>query len=274
MRALVLLIIVFWSTSGVAQRFKSAAEIGGFIGGSYYIGELKSTHFIDSKLAYGGIFRYNLSLRHSIRLTAFYGEIHGDDAKSNNDFEVNRNLNFNSNLLELAVGFEIDWFNYRISDMKYPITPYFFYQFAYARINPKTSFEGNEIALRPLGTEGQGTGLPNTKDRLYSLNQFTVPLGIGLKFNLRRRVAMSFEYGIRLTFTDYLDDVSGNYIDYDLLSAENGPLAASLANRSLDGVNYGINRGNASTKDWYSFFGVMLTIKPFKRDPCDMRGWR
>lgn len=274
MRILLTILMLGFLLQVKAQGFKSAAEVGVYAGGSYYIGDLNSKHLVDSRFAYGGIFRYNLSTRHSIRITGFYGNVWADDANNSDPYKFNRNLNFQSRILELAVGYEIDWFKYRISDMKYPITPYFFYQFAYARINPKTEIDGNEVELRPLGTEGQGTGITGTKDRLYSLNQFTVPLGIGVKFNLRPRVAMSIEYGVRLTFTDYLDDVSGNYVQEDLLIAANGPLAADLANRSLSNDYTGINRGNAGNKDWYSFFGVMLTVKPFKRDICDMRGWR
>lgn len=260
-----------------AQGFKSAAEIGFFGGGSYYIGDLNpNRHFVDSKPAFGMIFRYNLSTRYSLRANVTYGNIYANDADNTDAFKVNRNLSFKSHLLELAFGMEIDMFKYRITDMKYPITPYFFYQFAYARINPKTDYGGNEIALQPLGTEGQGTGLVGTKRNRYSLNQFTVPLGIGLKFNLRPRVAMSIEYGIRKTFSDYFDDVAGKYVDQDYLRAENGPLAADLSDRSLVlyGDNTGTNRGTSASKDWYAFYGIMLTFKPFKRDICDMRGWR
>ena len=84
--------------------------------------------------------------------------------------------------------------------------------------------------------------------------------------NLKKRLAISIEYGIRKTFTDFLDDVSGNYVDTDILAAENGPLAAELADPSLDGASRtGFNRGNSSTKDWYAFYGLMITFKPFKR---------
>lgn len=268
---------VLFGTAGFSQGFKTSAEIGVFGGGSYYIGDLNRTkHFVYSKFAYGGIFRYNLSTRHSLRFTVNYGNVHGADSESADPFQVNRNLSFKTHILELAFGMELDLFKYRINDMKYPISPYFFYQFAYARINPKVDYNGNEIALQPLGTEGQGTGIPGTKRNRYKLNQFTVPLGIGLKFNLRKRVAMSIEYGIRKTFTDYIDDVSGDYIDVDQLAAFNGPLAAELSDRSLEtvGSNAGRNRGNSATKDWYSFYGIMLTIKPFKKNICDMRGWR
>ena len=275
MRILLLVICSLFLRSSYAQGFKTAAEMGVYGGGSYYIGDLNRTrHFIDSKLAGGLVFRYNLSLRHSLRFTANYGNVFAYDSDSRSAEQRNRNLSFKSRIMELAVGFEVDLLKYRISDMKYPFTPYFFYQLAYTRMNPKAEINGNEVALQPLGTEGQGTGIEGTKSRNYSLNQLTVPLGIGFKFNIRKRVAISIEYGIRKTFTDFLDDVSGNYVDADLLAASNGPLAAELADRSLDGASSaGLNRGNPGNKDWYTFYGIMLTFKPFKRDICDMKGW-
>lgn len=275
MRSLILAFCFISVNLVSAQGFKTCAEMGFFGGGSYYIGDLNRTrHFVDSKLAGGLIFRYNLSTRHSLRFTANYGNVFAFDADSKSSDQVNRNLSFKSRIIELAAGFEINILKYRINDMKYPFTPYFFYQLAYARINPKAEINGNEVALQPLGTEGQGTGIPGTKSRRYNLNQFTVPLGIGFKFNLRKRVAISIEYGIRKTFTDYLDDVSGNYLDPDILAASNGPLSADLADRSLNGMGTaGMNRGNSGNKDWYSFYGIMLTFKPFKKNICDMRGW-
>ncbi|MGB1103776.1 MAG: DUF6089 family protein [Crocinitomicaceae bacterium] len=275
MRSLILALCFISVNLVSAQGFKTCAEMGFFGGGSYYVGDLNRTrHFVDSKLAGGLIFRYNLSTRHSLRFTANYGNVFAFDAESKSSDQVNRNLSFKSRIIELAAGFEIDILKYRINDMKYPFTPYFFYQLAYTRINPKAEINGNEVALQPLGTEGQGTGIPGTKSRRYNLNQFTVPLGIGFKFNLRKRVAISIEYGIRKTFTDYLDDVSGNYLDPDILAASNGPLSADLADRSLNGMGTaGMNRGNSGNKDWYSFYGIMLTFKPFKKNICDMRGW-
>jgi hypothetical protein len=277
MRVLIAAIFcAIWSTTSLGQGFKTSAEVGVFGGGSYYIGDLNpSKHFVYSKLAYGGVFRYNLSTRHSLRFNVTYGNIYGEDASSNDPYKVDRNLSFKSEVLEFAFGVELDLFKYRINDMKYPISPYFFYQFAYTRINPKAELNGVEYALQALATEGQGSGIPGTKNNRYKLNQFTVPLGIGLKFNLRRRVAISIEYGIRKTFTDYVDDVSGDYQDTDVITDLNGPLAAEFTDRSLSGGSKaGLNRGTSLNKDWYSFYGIMLTFKPFKKNVCDMRGWR
>ncbi|MBK6953898.1 MAG: hypothetical protein IPH24_18190 [Crocinitomicaceae bacterium] len=273
------LLIVFLSLStsfvSFSQGFKTAAEFGFFGGGSYYIGDLNpAKHFVYSKPAFGAIFRYNLTTRYSLRFTATYGNVYGSDAASDDPFMVQRNLSFKSDILELAFGVELDLFKYRINDMKYPITPYFFYEIAYFKMNPTGEMNGEDFSLQALGTEGQGTSL-NDKNP-YKLNQLSVPLGIGLKFNLRARLAVSFEYGIRKTFTDYLDDVSGSYVDPDLLAAYNGSLAAEFSDRSINDnglSNVGFNRGNSSNKDWYAFYGMMITFKPFKENICDMRGW-
>ena len=263
-------------STGFSQGFKTAAEFGFFGGGSYYIGDINPTkHFIYSKPAFGAIFRYNLTKRYSMRFNATYGNVYAWDADSDDPFQVQRNLNFKSKILEVAFGMEVTMFNYNINNMKDPITPYFFYQVAFAKINPMTEYNGQEYTLQNLGTEGQGTTLSDKNP--YKLNQLTVPLGIGLKFNFRPRLAMSIEYGIRKTFTDYLDDVSGNYVDPDLLSAYNGSLAGDLSDPSIGNsnlANVGFNRGNSSNKDWYTFYGFMITFKPFKEDICAMRGWR
>ncbi len=128
---------------------------------------------------------------------------------------------------------------------------------------------GDEIILQELGTEGQGTILSSKKQ--YKLNQFAIPLGIGIKFNLKKRLAISLEYGIRKTFTDYLDDVSGKYVSPVALAELRGPLAAQLADPSLNQQSYhteGLNRGNANTKDWYAMYGIMITFKPWKESKC------
>lgn len=274
MRFLVLLFVVTITSVGFSQseRFRARFELGVMGGGSYYIGDLNtSKHFVYSKPAFGGIFRYNLGYRASLRLTGTYGNVWAADSESDDPFQNNRNLTFKSKLYELAFGVEVNMFKYSITSMRNPITPYFFYEMAYMRMNPQADYNNNTIDLQTIGTEGQGSSLSSRSP--YKLNQLTIPLGIGVKFNLRKRLAMSLEYGIRKTFTDYLDDVSGNYVDPDLLTAENGPIAGELSNPSLDGASRtGFNRGNDSTKDWYVFYGAMITFKPYKKDICTFQG--
>lgn len=272
MRFLCFFLLSFFSAFGQPNQFFSRSELGPLGGGSYYIGDLNPTkHFLYSKPAFGLIYRYNLHSRASLRLTGTYVQLQGSDAVSDDPYMVNRNLNFSNNMIELAGGIEFNYYNYVINDDYNPISTYMFVEFAYFNMNPTTDFQGNEVELRPLGTEGQGTNL--SEESFYSRNQFAIPFGLGVKFNLMNRVAMSFEYGLRLTFTDYIDDVSGVYVNNELLAGQNGPLAAQLADRSLEpyrpgNVNTGIQRGNPNTRDWYSVYSAMITIQLGKRPIC------
>ncbi|HKL39473.1 MAG TPA: DUF6089 family protein, partial [Cryomorphaceae bacterium] len=86
------------------------------------------------------------------------------------------------------------------------------------------------------------------------------------KFNIAGNFAGSLEWGMRRTFTDYLDDVSTSYVDEGILIEENGPLSAELADRSIvatgpDGTNTGMQRGETNREDWYVFTGLILTYK-------------
>ena len=111
------------------------------------------------------------------------------------------------------------------------------------------------------------------KGRKYGLTTIAFPFGAGVKCDLGERASVGFEWGLRRTFTDYLDDVSTTYVASDDLAAANGTLAATLANRSLDenGQSYtvnGVQRGNSNTKDWYVISGIYLTFKIGKKNVC------
>tara|TARA_B100000123_G_C25352286_1_gene263346 strand:- start:74 stop:508 length:435 start_codon:yes stop_codon:yes gene_type:complete len=140
------------------------------------------------------------------------------------------------------------------------------------RMNPKAKYDGEWIELQPLTTEGQGTSQNNKKP--YSLSQISIPFGIGAKLNLSNRVAISLEYGMRKTFTDFLDDVSGLYPNQALLVQETGTdLSAELSDRSVnpDGINnsnYGLQRGNPNNNDWYAFSGFIVTFSLVKKTSC------
>jgi opacity protein-like surface antigen len=253
------------------------AELGVLGGTSYYIGELNHQHFQPFKPAGGIIFRNNLGKRLAFRMHAFYGNIEGADANSKNEWEQERNLNFNSHVFELSGGFEINYFKYMMGRVvkerrgEY-YTPYLFIGLSYYNFNPKTDYNGESFELQPLGTEGQGTSANNKKQ--YKLNQISIPLALGIKFNVSKWMSVGLEYGIRRTFTDYLDDVSGSYVDPELLRTENGSLSAALADRSTDNYSNksfpgGQQRGNPNNRDWYSFSGVTLMFNLIGGGECE-----
>lgn len=240
------------------------------VGGSYYIGDLNQyNHFKNTNLSAGLIYRYYVNSRIELRLSYNYGKVGASDADSDYEYHRLRNLSFESQIHELTGGIEFNYLNYKIGDGKYFFTPYMFIEAGAFRMNPMREHQGEMIELQPLGTEGQGSSL-NSSDP-YSLTQFVIPMGVGIKINLGQRMAMSIEYGIRKTFTDYLDDVGGDYINPVLLTQENGSLAARMADPSLDGFEAIGPRGNSATKDWYSMFGIMITIPLGKEGTCYYR---
>lgn len=235
----------------------SRSEIGVLIGASSYLGDLNQ--FIPYKRPHpaGGIlYRYNVNPRMAVRANVTYGRVSAADAESTEPLNKARNLSFYSDIYEFGAGVEFNYFPFQLGHSRYRGTAYILAELGVFRMNPRTTYSGGDVALRPLGTEGQGTSLNSKKP--YSLTQICIPLGIGAKFSLGKRAGLNLELGIRKTFTDYLDDVHAeNYVNSEILAVESGPIAAELSNRSGD--RYG-KRGNASTKDWYLFGGVMFTI--------------
>ena len=268
---------IFSFTALAQQTFAEKSELGFLAGGSYYTGDLnRMGHFRQLSPAGGLIYRYNVHSRLALRTTAFVGKIKGNDGNSKYGFYQNRNLNFNSILIEGAFGVEFNYFTYatgRKIGQRYCFSSYMFTQLSGFYFNPKTAFDGNTYELQPLGTEGQGTTLSSRGN--YRRFQISMPIGLGFKMNLSKKVQFFTEYGIRLTFTDYLDDVSGTYVDPLELAAINGELAAQLSDRSLNpmgssGRNTGTRRGDGAFKDWYAFFGAGLTFKLGQRAKCPM----
>ena len=270
MRILLFSCILFASSAFAQQQNgRSRSELGIMLGGSYYIGDLNQfKHFNKTKPSVGVVYRYNYHSRLSFRGNLTYGKIEASDANAKMDLLKNRNLSFESTLIELAGGLEFTYLPFYLGSKKTKGTAYILAEIGLFHMNPQTEHNGDMVDLQPLGTEGQGSDLSSKKN--YSLTQLCIPLGVGVKFALGKKAALSFEYGIRKTFTDYIDDVGSNsYVDPTLLTAANGPLAAELSNRSLDGSRFG-KRGNTSTSDWYSFFGAMLTFRLGKPNVCHM----
>lgn len=261
----------------LSANSQSVAELGLMGGGSYYIGDLNPTkHFNNTKFSAGLIYRStNKNDRVAFRMHFFYGSVEASDANSSDPNIQKRNLAFKSSIIEIGPLIEINFVEYEIGSKKKPATPYLFGGITYFRMNPKGMYNNEWTELQPLATEGQETS-QNSNSR-YKLNQISLPVGMGVKVNLSTRLAFNVEYGIRKTFTDYLDDVSGSYVDPILLSNEAGQLSATMSDPSLssdgDQVRVGEDRGNSFTKDWYSFFGVGLSFRLQAYTTC-MKKWK
>ena len=242
-------------------------EIGLLFGTSAYEGDLteKNTFFQkQNKHAAIGIFsRLDFNRYFSGRLNFTYGKLSGSDAQSSKEAKRLRNLSFQSKLIEFSLVGELNLLGF--TQYSGSLKPYIYGGIALFHFNPEANYNGQLIELQPLGTEGQG--MKNFTEK-YSLTQFSIPLGFGVTYKLSRNLNIGIDVGIRKTFTDYIDDLSGAYVNYDELSRENGALAAALGNRTGEilqtepvRVVTGTQRGNKERDDWYYVAGVTLSYQ-------------
>ncbi len=119
--------------------------------------------------------------------------------------------------------------------------------------------------------DGFGPGFPPS----YSLWQFCIPMSIAYRWDIGKHLNLGFEFMYRKTFTDYLDGVSGKYIDpaeyKKHLSASEAATAALIQDKeyyhNLGQPNVAGNiRGNSSNNDAYSSFSVTLYYKLLARE--------
>lgn len=262
----ILTITLLSALSGFAQRTKKSSEIGLFLGGSYYIGDLNPNgHFNQfTKPAGGIVYRYNFNRRFAARANALYGNMEAHDSYSKSPSQRQRNLGFKSEIIELSTQCEFNFQNFEIGSDKTILSPYIFAGLAGFYFNPQGEIGNNWVDLQPLSTEGEGLA-GGSRASKYKRLQLSVPFGVGVKVVFAKGIGLGFEWGMRKTFTDYLDDVSTQYYNPAILAAQKGATAAYLSDPSIGTdpkyTNVGRQRGNPTTKDWYNFFGIVLTFK-------------
>lgn len=261
---LVSLILVFGYTKTKSQNFVSwlyddryfSLSVGtGKVG---YIGELNSKYRFQNALA-----NFNTGLE--VRLwsqvaarveTGFYNLIGQDYRSTVNSFEQQRNLSFRSWNFETSLQGVFYFKKYRGDFYKrWRIDPYLAAGVGFTTFNPYTGLNGTKYYLRDFQTEGVK----------YGNTTLTIPLGIGAKFKLNEFLNFIVEGAYRFTFTDYLDDVSGNFID---VAGDN--VRNSLSNRksevgiinqeAYDLLIPGNPRGDASNNDGYMFINLKLEV--------------
>lgn len=282
---------------------KNRWEFIGGIGASNFLGELGGRDQVGSdfiwdletkefKPALSAGIRYTTSRSTNVRLQASYAVLAGDDALTSEKFRFNRNLHFRSRVIEVAGIFEYTFYKVRAGH-KYNLTGvkgqkpraanfYAFLGVGGLYFNPQGNVDGTWYDLKPLGTEGQ-----NFRDGAdpYSKITMVVPMGIGYRWRLAMDGLMvGVEIGHRMTFTDYIDDVSTVYYDQADLINQSGldplenQLAAYFGNPShgyyigengeeipLESTFTGAQRGDPDDNDAYLFVQATVNYKLSKK---------
>ena len=234
MRYLVVMVLIALCGN---QTYSQNFEIGPFIGGANYIGDVGNTTYINPNTpVFGGLVKWNRSDRHSFRFSLLYAKLEADDAKSNEGRRLQRGYSFSNTLAEASLGLEFTFWEWDLHSNTYQSTPYLYsginYYFA------KHYMLKNRAYTNPRANELQEAG---------NNWEFSIPLVMGYKQTLNNFMAGGIEIGARYTFTDNLDgsqpsEVDGDYNLYDF--------------------------GNRNTTDWYVFTGIYLTFNFGRGSDC------
>jgi len=271
-----------WKRHRHEVRFElGASNFLGEVGGRDQVGSdfVWDLEFSKTNFAAGFNYLYYLSRKLGFRYNLYYGKVGGDDALTSEVFRHNRNIKFQSTIIETGIGLEWQLVKEKpgnIYNVKSPTGKklglksfnwgiYFTAGVAGFYYNPKGPDQsGNMVALRPLKTEGQGL---EGGAKPYGLFSVAIPVGFGVRKSLGRKMGLKIELTHRFTFTDYIDDASTVYYDPAILENQIGPTSAYLSNPGLDtfggsSTRPGLQRGDPTDRDGYMFItaGVYFTL--------------
>ncbi len=195
-----------------AQDYKY--EIGGMTGGSFYMGDANKTSlYKNTGPSIGAIFRYNHDFRWSLKSNLILGHVSGSTERTGDALPFNSKVSFSRNFYEFGGQVEFNFFNY--SDK-------------YAYLDTKR--------WTPYVLLGVGMTLGSGEEKYFSMN---IPVGIGLKYKLKERINIGFEFSFRKLFDD----------GFDVTSKTGFSLSNPL----------GTNNSDIKNKDWYSLTLISIT---------------
>lgn len=190
-------------------------EIGGMAGTSFYMGDANKTKLYQNPgLSAGIIFRYNKDLRWSVKSNFVIGKVSGDTQSSGNKFPHGQEAEFSRMFYELGSQIEFNFFNY----------------------SDKFGYLGAK-RISPYIFTGIGFTLGSGEKTFFDVN---VPLGLGLKYKIKDRLNLGFEFSFRKLFSDSFDVTKKNE-DFNLDEP------------------YKIKGNLLKNNDWYSLTMITLT---------------
>jgi hypothetical protein len=257
--------VLLVSVISLSMKSQWVWDYGVAIGSTNYLGDIggkdkERQNFIsDVQLAktrynIGGFVRYKWRPKVSLKMALDYVRIEADDKLSTNPGRKYRNFNFRNNLFDLGLTGELFFFENNDLGHTYKyrngFRAYVFGGVGAFLSNPKTLYQGDVVALRPYATEGVK----------YKALNFNIPMGIGFYFTIDKTHRIGFELNYRKTFTDYIDDISGNYPEKPADTYEQGLIlrtsdlpAETIADNpgAAASHNWGMKRGDKTHKDAY-----------------------
>ncbi len=199
--------------------FSQINEIGVFLGGSNFIGDVGATDYISpNQAAFGGIYKWNRSSRHSYRVSLIFSELEGIDVDSDDPRRQQRGLSFTNSILEVSAGMEFTFMDFNLHNGTPVATPYLYTGISVAR-HDNFFFNGTTLTSE------------NSKSWAYG-----IPMVLGFKTRFIENFILGIEVGARYTFSDEID---GSVPDAEFRQQ--------------------FRFGNINNNDWYVFSGLTLT---------------
>ena len=193
-------------------------EVGLGFGGLTYTGDITRYYEIkDNSPGIYGLFRRNVSEAISLRANVLGGKIRGNERYIPDAFSERRSHSFNINIIETSFLMEYNFLDFR---------------------DDKALFDGSPFLF--VGVGGMYFWGHEEANGNYNDFQLVLPFGGGYKHQFSPNFILGIEFGVRKTFTDYLDNLSG--IPEDQTQAFKG----------------NFEHGNKYNTDWYYFLGISI----------------
>lgn len=179
-------LLAFFMNQAKGQAYRM--ELGLSTGGSFYMGDANQSRlFWNNKPSIGLLYRYNLTGRFSLKANANVLGISGTTVGSSYEYPGGEEVNFDRNVLDAGVQFEINFYEYGMP-----------------------SYVSGSSRISPYAFLGVGmTGYKAEKIRICA----NMPFGLGVRIKALPRLNIGCEWSFRKTYADDLDysDYSGSF---------------------------------------------------------------
>lgn len=167
--------------------FGQIHELGVFVGGSNYIGDVGSMDYLaPNDAAFGVLYKWNKSTRHSWRFSYTQATITARDVDSKAPNRNLRGFEIKNDIKEISAGLEFNFLDFDLHQSDFVFSPY-----VYSGIS--TFLYDETFVLNKESKED------------YRDFSFAIPMVVGVKAKIANQLVLGLETGARYTFTDNLD---------------------------------------------------------------------
>ncbi len=125
------------------NEYIQEGEFGFTFGAAHYFGDLNHHAGINRpKIALGLFFRKQFGNYTALRVAGHYAMLGYSDIYSRNEFQLRRNLSFNTNIFEFAVQGDFNFFRFIPNDPDHSFTPYITFGVGVFSYDPYAYYKG------------------------------------------------------------------------------------------------------------------------------------